>query len=336
MSNKNKNDIGNPKTVAASHARLRERLQDLETYIAGRNAHWKALTARLRQERQVIDDLKIAVSVRDARIAGFARTTAGLEKRIDGQRREIEFLRDRLTQARRMSGSPPTSSPGMPPGNEAKAILRAAYDKLASMRTEQNRLNAKIDDQNAYIDQLCGRLSEMELERREAARKLRRQREVIDHIEAQIRARLAKVAVSSRKPKERRETSASLHKLDEQRARLRERIERESVTTMGQLTLLADAGKPIEYEVGAGIVTIGRGQHNDIRVRRQSVSREHARLTSSGDGVLLEDLNSRNGVRVNDRRVARQRLRSGDIVMIGHVKFRFTESVIPISRPNAS
>ena len=340
MDKNNKNDSSDSKLNEArgrnsARAQLRERIQDLETYVAGRNSHWDALTSRLRRERQAIDDLKIAVSVRDARIAGFARTTARLEKRIDGQRREIELLRDRLTQARRINGGPPTM-PVPPTGDEAKVILRAAYDKLASMRTEQNRLNAKLDDKNAYIDRLCGRLSELELERGETTRVLRRQREIIDHIEAEIRARLAKVALSSRKPKERQAISASLHKLDEQRARLRERLERESVTAMGRLTLLADAGKSIEYEVGTSTVTIGRGQHNDIRIRRQSVSREHARLTPSGDGVFLEDLSSRNGVRVNNRRVARHRLRSGDIVMIGQVRFRFTESVIPISRPNAS
>jgi len=332
MNNDKKNGIGTPKTPAADPAQLRERIQDLESYIEGRKAHWDALTHRLRQERQASDDLKTAVRVRDARIAGFARTTARLEKRIGGQRREIGLLRDRLTDARRIRGDRPDA----PTGEEAKVILRAAYDKLASMRTEQNRLNAELDDKNAYIDRLCGKLSELELERSETTRALRKQREVIDHIEAEIRARLTKVALSSRRPKERQAISASIHKLDEQRERLRERLEQEPVKAMARLTLLNASDKSVDYDLRDKAVTIGRGQHNDIRIRRQSVSREHARLTPSGDGVLLEDLGSRNGVRVNDRRVTRQRLRSGDLVTIGQVKFRFTESVIPISRPSAS
>lgn len=314
---------------------LRERIQDLESYIDGRKAHWEALSDRLREERQTAEHLESAVRVRDARITGFARTTARLEKRIEGQRREIEFLRDRLTDAGRF-GDGRAPAPARPADDEAKIILRAAYEKLAAMRTEQSRLKSQIEQKNAYIDRLCGRLSELELERGAASKALRKQREIIEHIEAEIRNRLKKVALSSRSPQASAGLSASIHELDEQRERLRERLERESVNAMGRLTLLTESNEPIEYEIGARTITIGRGPRNDIRIRRKSVSREHARLTPSTDGVLVEDLCSRNGVRVNDRRVARQRLRSGDIVTIGQARFRFTESVISIGRPNAS
>jgi hypothetical protein len=155
-------------------------------------------------------------------------------------------------------------------------------------------------------------------------------------IETEIRARLASIARGSRNARDGGTAAASVHRLDRQRARLRERLEREPVTAMGRLTELTDSGRAIEYEVGSRTVTIGRGAHNDIRIHRQSISRDHARLTPSGDGVFLEDLASRNGVRVNGRRIARQRLRSGDLVELGRVRFRYTASVIPISQTNAS
>lgn len=335
MKNNNDKNIGDPDTLSDDNARLRTRIQDLETYIDGRKARWEAMANSLHQEREAIGDLETAVKVRDARIAGFARTTAQLERRIDGQRRDIDGLRKRVTRSRSRGGAR-SKDAGMPPDDEFKVILRGAYDKLASMRTEQNRLKAEIEEKDAYIDRLCGKLSELEVECSATSAALRRQRKIIDHIEAEIRSRLRKVALSSRKPQQRRAISASILKLDEERAKLRAKIEAEAVNTMGRLTMLTESDESIEYDIGTRTITIGRGDHNDIRIRRNSVSREHARLTPSSDGMLIEDLASRNGIRVNDQRIARHRLRSGDVVAIGRVRFRFTTSVIPFERPNTS
>ena len=43
------------------------------------------------------------------------------------------------------------------------------------------------------------------------------------------------------------------------------------------------------------VVLIGRGPNNDIVLRNPSVSIRHARVVVSKDGLLLEDLGSRNG-----------------------------------------
>ncbi|MFW2403144.1 MAG: FHA domain-containing protein [Gammaproteobacteria bacterium] len=325
----NHNDILH--TLKTENANLRGRIQDLETYIDGRKTRWDALAAKLIGERQTIADLESAVQVRDARIAGFARTTARLERRMDGQRREIEILRERRTDALQATANPTRHS-----GKEEKIILRAAYDKLAAMRAEQTRLREELEEKNAYVDQLCARLSELELERRANTDELRRQRGIIDHIENEIRARLTKVARNSRKPERQREITTSIMKLDADRARNREYLPDDPVTTMGRLRLLADDGNGAAYEIGARTISVGRGPHNDIRLERASVSREHARITPTVDGILIEDLCSRNGIRINGERVARRNLQSGDIVMVGQVKFRYTTSVIPFNRHNAS
>ncbi len=325
----NHNDILH--TLTAENADLRGRIQDLETYIDGRKMRWDALAAKLLGEQQTVADLETAVRVRDARIVGFARTTARLERRLEGQGREIEILRDRRNDALRTSPESPRHS-----GDEAKIILRAAYDKLAAMRDEQGRLKKELEDKDAYVDRLCARLSELELERSANIDELRKQRGIIDHIENEIRARLTKVARTSRKPEQRQEIATSIMKLDEERARNRDYLPDDLVTTMGRLRLLSDDGNSIAYEIDGRSISIGRGPHNDIRLERASVSREHARVTSTVDGILIEDLSSRNGIRINGERVARRSLHSGDIVMIGQVKFRYTTSVIPFNRHNAS
>ncbi|MEM9881455.1 MAG: FHA domain-containing protein [Planctomycetota bacterium] len=69
-----------------------------------------------------------------------------------------------------------------------------------------------------------------------------------------------------------------------------------------------------------GPLTIGRGTGADLRIPRDVLSREHARLELSGREVLLTDLDSRNGVKVNGERVWRPvKLSHGDRVSVGDV-----------------
>jgi len=69
--------------------------------------------------------------------------------------------------------------------------------------------------------------------------------------------------------------------------------------------------------------TIGRTPENDVQIDAQYISRHHAMILSGPTDTIIEDLNSTNGVIVNGRRVLRQTLKDGDIVLIGDVPFRF-------------
>jgi len=335
MKNNKNNDNNKLETTADTPSQLRERIQDLETYIEGRKSHWDALAERLSQQRAAAVDLETAVRVRDARIDGYAKRTARLERRGEGQRREIALLRDRLTESRR-SGPREALQPQPPSPDEAKVILRAAYDKLAAMRAEQSRLKSMLTDKDAYIDRLCGRLSQLELERGETAKTLRKQRDVIEYIETEIRSRLTDVARSSSSAERRREITSKVNELDQRRALRRERDESPFINPVGQLALLEDGEATKTFDIGAETMTIGRAPHNGIQLAGESVSREHARLTPTSNGLLLEDLCSSNGLKVNNQRTNSHHLRSGDEIAIGKLRLRFTEVVIPINRHSAS
>ena len=71
------------------------------------------------------------------------------------------------------------------------------------------------------------------------------------------------------------------------------------------------------------VTSIGRTDDNDLVLKSDSVSRLHARIVFNDDRFVLEDLNSRHGVRVNDVPVAPddpRRLSHGDIIrMPGHL-----------------
>lgn len=65
-------------------------------------------------------------------------------------------------------------------------------------------------------------------------------------------------------------------------------------------------------------ITIGRQEGNTIRLTERNVSRRHARLMRHSGNVLIEDLGSYNGIRINGDRIAGQvQVSDGDLIQIG-------------------
>ncbi len=73
-----------------------------------------------------------------------------------------------------------------------------------------------------------------------------------------------------------------------------------------------------------GDTTVGRSPDNDIVLDSQDVSRRHARLVCSRDGVRVHDLNSTNGTRVNDDPVRVSDLANGDEIAFGGMHMMVT------------
>lgn len=64
-------------------------------------------------------------------------------------------------------------------------------------------------------------------------------------------------------------------------------------------------------------VTIGREEGNAVRLNDERVSRYHAKIQTEDGDVILTDLDSTNGTRVNGAAIQIRRLRAGDQVSIG-------------------
>lgn len=78
------------------------------------------------------------------------------------------------------------------------------------------------------------------------------------------------------------------------------------------------------YFFDAAETTLGRAPSNGIVILDVSVSREHAKCYAADEAVEIEDLGSRNGTFINDRRAEhRIALRDGDMVRLGSVLFKF-------------
>lgn len=64
-------------------------------------------------------------------------------------------------------------------------------------------------------------------------------------------------------------------------------------------------------------VTIGREEGNALRLNDERVSRYHAKVQSEDDDIILTDLDSTNGTRVNGAAIQIRRLKPGDQVSLG-------------------
>ncbi|MEO0325561.1 MAG: FHA domain-containing protein [Myxococcota bacterium] len=86
-----------------------------------------------------------------------------------------------------------------------------------------------------------------------------------------------------------------------------------------------------EFDLSGPEVTIGRSPDCHITIEDPLVSRRHARILIDADGARVEDPGSRNGVRVNGKRIQRvHTLSDGDRLRIGT-----QELVFSIAQPDA-
>lgn len=70
-------------------------------------------------------------------------------------------------------------------------------------------------------------------------------------------------------------------------------------------------------------ITIGREEGNSIQLNDERVSRYHAKIQMDHEQVVLTDLESTNGTRVNGEDVQLRNLRYGDVVQVGRTVMVF-------------
>lgn len=74
------------------------------------------------------------------------------------------------------------------------------------------------------------------------------------------------------------------------------------------------------------MVVVGRHPECDSRLESLRVSRHHCCMTPESGDLLVRDLGSTNGIRINGQRVSNGRLKSGDELSIAHLRYRYERS----------
>ena len=92
---------------------------------------------------------------------------------------------------------------------------------------------------------------------------------------------------------------------------------------MAMLHILEGPDAGSHYEFADGRVLVGRGEECQVRLNQGSISRQHAAFSQINGVWHVEDLNSQNGVFVEDEQVSRAALRGDCAVRFGTINTRF-------------
>ncbi|MFJ8684931.1 FHA domain-containing protein [Micromonospora wenchangensis] len=103
---------------------------------------------------------------------------------------------------------------------------------------------------------------------------------------------------------------------------------------MPLLTVAAGPMRGASFRVRPRPQVIGRAPTADIAVADAHLSRRHAEVRLTDDGVVLVDLGSTNGTWLNDRRITdAEPLTDGDVVRLGRTELRYFDPGLATTDP---
>lgn len=90
--------------------------------------------------------------------------------------------------------------------------------------------------------------------------------------------------------------------------------------------LIADDGSETRYPITRTIWRIGRSKDNELTLNDTSLSRRHAEIHRNSNGTFdIIDMNSMNGVYINNEKIGKAELHEGDVLEIGDIFLHFTQ-----------
>ncbi len=92
-----------------------------------------------------------------------------------------------------------------------------------------------------------------------------------------------------------------------------------------------DGGPPVELTTDVSLV--GRGEDCELRIDHKSVSKRHCVLVKTDGLVLVRDLGSTNGTRVNGHRVRRAALLPNDTLSVANYRYTVKFGDAPAAPP---
>jgi pSer/pThr/pTyr-binding forkhead associated (FHA) protein len=84
------------------------------------------------------------------------------------------------------------------------------------------------------------------------------------------------------------------------------------------------------------ILLLGRHPECDIQIDSRKISRRHCCIAQVGDYLVVRDLDSTNGIRINGIRLVEGRLSAGDELTIGNNRYKVAwDAVLSSPQPNS-
>ena len=93
----------------------------------------------------------------------------------------------------------------------------------------------------------------------------------------------------------------------------------------------------MKFELHSALTNIGRGDHNDIAIRDESISDSHAKVQKRADGWWIVDQGSTNGTYVGGRRVqGEQMIQGAPDIRFGGIKMTFRPAASAVAEGGAT
>ena len=268
-----------------------EDMRRQRTEVEGRLAGLQAEVDRLKRELAARDETiaqERAQRAEDARKGKeYADSQAEVHKRIAQLEAEAETREEELTVLLAHLNEARRSHAG-------SAEVKRLGEELAQRNAAAQQLAEENRELRAQLERTKGALEEREflirrLERSESnnANALGRIQTTIEKLGAPAQPATSPAAAAV-------ECSAELTRMDGDRA----------THALGRRT------------------RIGRAPGCELQIDAASVSRYHALVIKGQRELIIEDLNSTNGVLVNGRKMSRYGLHDGDVVTIGEIPFK--------------
>src|ERR1700704_5016973 len=87
---------------------------------------------------------------------------------------------------------------------------------------------------------------------------------------------------------------------------------------MARLIISSPDGKNGILELNKPVITVGRGNANDLVLNDSSVSRFHAVIKLRDNSIFIADRGSTNGIVLNDNKISKEtELNNGDVALVG-------------------
>src|SRR6476660_404792 len=92
---------------------------------------------------------------------------------------------------------------------------------------------------------------------------------------------------------------------------------------MARLIISSPDGKNGILELNKPLITVGRGNANDLVLNDGSVSRFHAVVKLKDNSIFIADRGSTNGIVLNDEKISKEtELKDGDVALVGLYRLR--------------
>lgn len=287
----------------ASLETLRLEKQDLEQRLEGASRQAAELTFTSEQQLKEIAVLKAEIQRLEESATELLATReklALLEEALGARDEQLHEAEEALAEA---TDEATALREALEQQTQQLAVLR---DELSQQQQQGEELEGALAGQAARVEQLEDELAS----RDEALAKLGADMQRLDAVESSLQLLEARMQgpVATREPA----------------------VEDDPHGEVTRLLIALGEDRAVKYPLYKADMVVGRAPDSDIQIRHQFISRHHARLLSDEQGTFIEDLGSKNGVRVNANRVAeRQRLRNGDLVDIGKTRFQFIDLLAP-------